>query len=111
MPEVIRPAPIPLWAIGHYSHAYASCSVPMKLSKSKKSILALIVINQMRICSQALSSRPRTLPSVFRSANGVRAPSHVGKCRVKGLSLRLGGAPGWAQGRGAVREKIGFGTE
>ena len=72
--------------------------------------MPLIVISQMDINSQALSSRQRSPPSVYPSANGVRAPPHERKSRVKGASLRLRGAPAWALGWGAVREKIGFAT-
>ena len=74
------PAPprVPLWATRQYLHAYTNCSVPMKPTRSKNYMLALIVINQMGIRSQALSSRQRAPPSVYPSASGVRAPPHVG---------------------------------
>ena len=73
------PPPTPFWATRHYLHAYLNCPVPMKPTKSKKYMLALIVINQMVKRSQALSSRQRAPPSVNTSASGVRAPPHVGK--------------------------------
>ena len=102
----LRPTPTPA-STTTLQHC---CLVPMKHTKRKKSMLALIVINQMGIRSQTLSSRQRAPPSVYPSANGVRAPPHLGKNRVNGAPLRLRGAPGWvpASGRGAVREKIGF---
>ena len=71
-------------------------------------MLALIVIIKMGKGSQALSSRQREPTLVCVSASGVRVPPQVGKSLVKRASLRLGGAPGWVLGRGAVREKIGF---
>ena len=73
--------------------------VPMKPTKSKRSMLALIVINRMGIRSQALSSRQRAPPSVYQSANGVRAQLQVGKSQVKGGIAALGRRP-WALGRG-----------
>ena len=80
----------------------------MKPTKNKKSMFALIVINQMGKRSHALSSRQREPTSVYPSANGVRASPHVGKSRVKGAALYCGGVPGWTLGRGAIMEKIGF---
>ena len=79
------PAPprVLLWATHQDLHAYPNCSVPMEPTKSKNYMLALIVINQMGIRSQALSSRQRAPPSVYPSANGIKAPPHVGKSRVK----------------------------
>ena len=65
-------------------NAYPNCSVSMEPTKSKRYMLAWIVINQIGIRSQALSSRQWASPSVYPSANGVRAPPHVGKGRVKG---------------------------
>ena len=57
-------------------------------------MLALIVINQMGIRSQALSSRQRAPPSLHPSANEIRVQPHVGKSRANGASLRLGGPLG-----------------
>ena len=63
----------------------------------------------MDICSQALSSRQRAPPSVYPSANWVRAPPHVGEKLTKRVaSMGLECALGWTLGTGAVRGKIGF---
>ena len=81
VPDVTLPALpcIPLWATRHYLHACQNCSVPMKPTKSKKSILALIVIIQMVIRSQELSSRLRAPPLVYLGANGIRDRRTWGK--------------------------------
>ena len=81
--RLLAPPRVPLWATRHYLHAYTNCSVPMKPTRSKNYMLALIVINQMGIRSQALSSRQRAPPSVYPSANEIRVQPHVGKSRAK----------------------------
>ena len=56
-------------------------------------MLALIVINQKDIPSQALSSRQTAPSSVYQSDNGVRAPPQVGKSQVKGGVATFGTRP------------------
>ena len=98
------PPRIPLWATRHYLHSYLNCSVVMKITKSKKSMLAFIAINQMGTRSHALSSRQRVPPSVCPSANEVRAPLHVRKSRVKRGVTAFGRRP-WVGARPGRRQR------
>ena len=104
MPEVTRPTPHALVGYPTLLHAYPNCLVPMEPTESEKSMLTLIMINQMGKRIQALSSRQGVPSSVYSSANEVRAPPRARKSRVKGDVVALGRRP-WVGAREGRRQR------
>ena len=104
VPEATRPAHHALLGYPPPTACLPKLLSTNEAHKSKKYMLALIVINQMGKRSQALSSRQRAPPSVYPSASGVRAPPHVGKSRVKGCVAVFGRRP-WAGARQGRRQR------